>query len=582
MLVKLIGCIAAIAALGLSAATPAIAAAPPSWGGPAQVGNAGPLPLTDVACPAAGQCTAVADAGREVTFDPAAPAAATPSGLDSGKNQVAVACPSAALCASVDDTFDETTFDPNAPSGAQVTDLPGDYTENVACPSTTQCTVVFEQPTRQGTYVGAEMTFDPNAPGVPTRWVIDNVNGFLSVSCPALNQCTATDRSGNEMTFDPTAPGTPAPVLIGSGLANVACPSTSQCTGILGAQAVTFDPNSPGTPTPVTIDSGSSLQSIACPSTSFCAAVGNGEAVTFDPNALGSATSVTIDSAGDTDYTKALWSVDCSSASQCVAVDHAGNAYRWAAPVVAAPVVTSVRPSSGPTEGGTSVTITGSNFLSGATVSFGSAPSTSVTFVSPTQLTAIAPPGAPGTVAVSVTTPGGTSASSSKDRYTYIPLSISAFTPTSGITGSTATITGTGFASGDTVRFGSLTSPKVTVSSSTQLKAVVPNGATAADISITDARGTVSSSSTPFTPTLSITGVSPGSGAPGTVVTITGIGFNSPVVKFDGVKAKNVTVVSSTTLHATVPATATSGVITVTNQSEPTGTVDSFTSFTVT
>ena len=85
------------------------------------------------------------------------------------------------------------------------------------------------------------------------------------------------------------------------------------------------------------------------------------------------------------------------------------------------PTVTNVNPNTGPTSGGTSVTITGTNFLSVTAVSFGSNAAASFTVNSPTQITATSPAGV-GTVDVTVTTAGGTSAISSGDRFTYGPV----------------------------------------------------------------------------------------------------------------------------------------------------------------
>jgi hypothetical protein len=82
-------------------------------------------------------------------------------------------------------------------------------------------------------------------------------------------------------------------------------------------------------------------------------------------------------------------------------------AFKPASGTSTAPTVTSVTPNSGPTNGGTSVTIAGANFASAATVSFGSAPANNVTFVDSTKLTASTPPGSAGTVSVSVTNPNG-------------------------------------------------------------------------------------------------------------------------------------------------------------------------------
>ena len=86
------------------------------------------------------------------------------------------------------------------------------------------------------------------------------------------------------------------------------------------------------------------------------------------------------------------------------------------------PTVTSVSPNHGYTTGGTSVTISG-NYLIGATaVDFGSTPAASFTLNGNTlTLTAVSPVESQGTVDVTVTTPGGTSALSASDQFTYSP-----------------------------------------------------------------------------------------------------------------------------------------------------------------
>ena len=67
------------------------------------------------------------------------------------------------------------------------------------------------------------------------------------------------------------------------------------------------------------------------------------------------------------------------------------------------PTVVSVSPGTGPLAGGTAVTITGTGFAVGATVTFGSSPATNVTVVSGTTITATTPASAAGTVSVTVT-----------------------------------------------------------------------------------------------------------------------------------------------------------------------------------
>ncbi len=69
----------------------------------------------------------------------------------------------------------------------------------------------------------------------------------------------------------------------------------------------------------------------------------------------------------------------------------------------------SINPTSGPIAGGTSVTVTGTNFVAGATVSFGSNAGTSVVVTSPTSLTVNSPAGSAGLVNVTVHNPDGTS-----------------------------------------------------------------------------------------------------------------------------------------------------------------------------
>lgn len=72
------------------------------------------------------------------------------------------------------------------------------------------------------------------------------------------------------------------------------------------------------------------------------------------------------------------------------------------------PTVTAVNPSSGPIGGGTVVSITGSGFVAGlTTVTFGGVAATGITVGDSSHLTAIAPPGAAGSVNVVVTTAAG-------------------------------------------------------------------------------------------------------------------------------------------------------------------------------
>ncbi len=71
----------------------------------------------------------------------------------------------------------------------------------------------------------------------------------------------------------------------------------------------------------------------------------------------------------------------------------------------ASPTLSSVSPSSGSLTGGTSLTLTGTNFVSGATVLIGTSACLNVNFVSATQITCTTPARSNGLVSVTVTNP---------------------------------------------------------------------------------------------------------------------------------------------------------------------------------
>lgn len=83
-----------------------------------------------------------------------------------------------------------------------------------------------------------------------------------------------------------------------------------------------------------------------------------------------------------------------------------------------APTLTSVMPGFGNVAGGTSVTLTGTNFVNGATVLFGAAGPVATTFNSSSSLTALTPPHAEGTVNVTVTNPD-TQSATLNSAFTY-------------------------------------------------------------------------------------------------------------------------------------------------------------------
>jgi hypothetical protein len=227
------------------------------------------------------------------------------------------------------------------------------------------------------------------------------------------------------------------------------------------------------------------------------------------------------------------------------------------------PTVTSVTPTSGPTTGGTQITINGTNFAAGATVRVGSTAATGVTLVSATQLRATTPAGATGAQSVQVTNPTGTPATLA-NAFTYVAPAptVMGVTPTSGPTagGTTITLSGTNFVSGATVRVGGTAATNVTFTSATQLTARTPAGtAGARDVQVTNPDGQSATRTGGFTYTAApaLTSVSPTSGptAGGTTITLTGTSFVSgATVRVGGTAATNVTFVSATSLTARTPA----------------------------
>src|SRR5664279_3517805 len=88
-------------------------------------------------------------------------------------------------------------------------------------------------------------------------------------------------------------------------------------------------------------------------------------------------------------------------------------------PVTVTTVPPAVAPTGGSTAGGTVVTVTGTNLTGTSAATFGGTPGTALTVQSATQLTVTSPAHAAGIVDIQVTTPGGTTATGSADKYTY-------------------------------------------------------------------------------------------------------------------------------------------------------------------
>jgi IPT/TIG domain len=238
-----------------------------------------------------------------------------------------------------------------------------------------------------------------------------------------------------------------------------------------------------------------------------------------------------------------------------------------------APAVTGVSPATGPSAGGTPVTITGTGFSADSIVNFGAAAASSVTVSSATSITAVSPGGS-GTVDVAVTNSGGTSAASTADHFTYLAPTVTHIAPATGpaLGATPVDLTGTGFAAGSTVDFGTTPAITVIVNSATSITAISPPGTGTVDVTVTSAGATSATSaadqftygSLPAVPTVS--GLSPIKGTTGTLVTIIGTGFTADAtVDFGSTTATGVTVVTATSVTAVAPAGTGTVDVTVTN-----------------
>lgn len=223
------------------------------------------------------------------------------------------------------------------------------------------------------------------------------------------------------------------------------------------------------------------------------------------------------------------------------------------------PTLSSLSPTTGSTNGGNRVTLTGTNFAPGATVSFGATPGTQVVFASATSLSVIVPAttASPGGVTVRVTNPDGQNV----DRpsgYTYVASSaptVSSITPTSGPKhgGEVIAIFGANFVP-DTV----LCTLNPATSCGTRIEPIgtpesglaffpVPPGTAGSQVTFwilnPDGKSVVTPSFTYQAATV-LTSLSASSGPAngGTAVTLTGEGFEcggpqAPIVEFGGTAA---------------------------------------------
>ena len=163
----------------------------------------------------------------------------------------------------------------------------------------------------------------------------------------------------------------------------------------------------------------SNITGVSCPAVGSCFATGS-YWVAFDTDedgmlltqSNGSWTAL-ADPVNRGDAVSTLAGVSCSGNGLCasvgsVSVGNDAASYSLETDQIAVPSVSAVAPPDGPLAGGTTVTVTGSNFSPATTVDFGGRAASSTTFVSSSELLAVSPAQDYGLVDVTVSTGGET------------------------------------------------------------------------------------------------------------------------------------------------------------------------------
>ncbi len=463
-----------------------------TWGGPVRIdqsadgfGNV----LTSVSCPSAGFCVAVDNAGNAVTYNGSS--WSSPSNIDGSSSINSVSCPSATFCVAVDNAGNALTY--NGSSWSSPSNIDGSSTINsVSCPSAGFCVAVDN--------AGSALTYNGSSWSSPSNIDGNSASHLTSVSCATASFCAAVGNYYNEPTYyysalvyNGSSWSSPSNFVSPNGndssIDSVSCPSAGFCLAVDdGTHSLIYDGSSWSSP-PSDNDQ-VYLLSVSCPSATFCAAVSEaGHAYNYNGSSWSSAV--------DIDGYTSLDSVSCPSAYFCVAVDSDGDALTYLS-TPNPPTVTSVSPHTGSTSGGTLITITGTNFVTGSSVKIGSGsravPAGGVDVVSSTKITADTgrSPQA-GLFNLFVTSSGVTSAVSAGDLFTYVPTVTSVHPHTGPTSGGTAvTVTGTGFvtgarvviAQGDGSGTGAIAATNVDVVSSTKITATTGGGAKAGSFNL--------------------------------------------------------------------------------------------------
>ena len=588
--------------------------------------------LTGTSCPSTTLCVLGEGTGHVVTStDPTGGTAAwTVAGVDGSNFIESVSCSSESLCVAVDSAGNVvTSTDPTGGAGAwSVANVDGaNAIDSISCRSSTTLCVAVDS---AGNVVTS--TDPTGGAGAWTVTSIDGTTGLPSVSCPASSTlCAAVDSAGNVLTStDPTGgAGAWSATPLGHGLGGVACPTASLCVAtVLEFSSVmsSTDPTGGAAQWSSTDTGTADLVNVGCASDSLCLVdSGQGQVAAGTPGSPsgGTAPTATTQAAGEVSLTSATvhgqvrtggqatsWhfeygttggyghdtpgdTVPGSTVAAGVSAtltglspntvyhyrlvahnasgDATGDDMTFTTPAPPPPVVSGLAPASGPSPGGTRVTIAGSHLQGATAVSFGGVPAASFHVDSDAQISATAPAHATGAVDVTVTTPDGTSAAGGADRFVYVGPRITSVSPNPGpASGGKVTISGQDLG-GATVTVGGQPAT-TTLDTPSEILIELPPGEGVAPIVVHNSDGTAGFSYSRYSyPTLVSISPEHGRDTGGYRASVTGTNLRTgDQVRFGGAVA-TLQARSSTEGALTVPSGTGEAHLTVDRPAQPTG-----------
>jgi hypothetical protein len=386
-----------------------------------------------ISCATTSDCVAVANVPGAIpssasTIETTTNGGSSWSSPAEGTNQIlySVSCPDATHCiaagADGGDLF--VTSNPQGTWTATPTVTGADSVTGVSCANDSDCFAIAI-----GTFYGGPQSYgliQTVNGGQSWSLILNGLGAFYSLSCPSTTTCfiAGLNATGNDIVSTTNLDTWHTTQLSGDEpLNDISCATTTSCMVVGYSQVFSTSNGSTwvNDSSSLDADTGSALANVngvSCIDAADCTVVGNAASGIYGQSVAATNNGGTTWHVEALPSTLDLATVSCASTTAC----WAGGAKSIVATSnggVASPQLNSLSPTSGPA--GTSVTISGVDLNSTpVSVDFGSVPATSVTVVSASEITAVAPtPTTAGTVDVTVHTSRGTTPYVIGDQFTY-------------------------------------------------------------------------------------------------------------------------------------------------------------------